>query len=171
VAEDPHGKMLWERVSGELAGQAADQSSLTGRAKDLLSVATISTTITGVILNDKLFDVTKVDIPGWWIVLAAVSLVVVFGAGLMAIQPRDYSFAPDASAYHVIERDYPDASEGELYRATAEGYLFEAEDGKTQLQRNRETLSRIELLVRLETYGIAGLAAMAFLLAFMITAR
>ena len=52
MADDRHGKFCGE-WSRELAGQAADQALLTGRAKDLMGVATISTTITGVILNDS----------------------------------------------------------------------------------------------------------------------
>jgi hypothetical protein len=160
--------MLWDVVAGQLAGQSADQAALSGRAKDLLGVATISTTITGVIVNDKLFNLAKVELPAWWVVLAAVSLIVVFGAGLLAIQPRKYSFAPDAEGFHSIEQKYPDASETELYRAMAEGYLEEAE-GKTQLERNRENLKLIELLVRIETGGVVALAVMAFILAFLIS--
>lgn len=168
LAEDPHGKILWERVTGELPGQAADQAALTGRAKDLLGVATISSTITGAILNDKLFQFSQIEIPAWWLVLAALPLLMVLVAGLWAVQTKEYSFAPDAAAFYEIEQKYPNSTEGDLYRALAEGYLFEAEDGKTQLQRNRDILGGIELLVRVETAGIIGVAGMAFVLVFLI---
>jgi hypothetical protein len=169
MADDPHGTILWGVVASELAGQAADQASLTGRAKDLMGVATISTTITGVILNDKLFNVPKVDIPVWWIILAALSLLAVFGAGIYAIQPRTYSFAPDATAFHRIEQDYQESSEDELYRAMAEGYLLPNDAAnRNQLQRNRDILTDIDIAVQVETYGVIGLTMMAFILAFLI---
>jgi hypothetical protein len=107
MADDPHGKMLWGVVAGELAGQAADQASLTGRAKDLLGVATISSTITGVILNDHLFNVDKEDIPLWWILVAGGSLLAVFVAGLWAIKPRTYSFTPYAIDFYEVEQERP----------------------------------------------------------------
>jgi hypothetical protein len=169
MAEDSHGRILWGTVANELAGQAADQASLTGRAKDLMGVATISTTITGVILNDKLFNVPKVDIPVWWILFAGLSLLAVFGAGIYAIQPRTYSFAPDATDFHQIEQDYQESSENDLYRAMAEGYLFPNDDAnRNQLQRNRDILTDIDTAVLVETGGVLGLTAMAFILAFLI---
>jgi hypothetical protein len=60
MAEDPHGKILWDAVAGILAG----------RAKDFLSIATIPTPITGVILSDKLFTATQISLPVWWVVPA-----------------------------------------------------------------------------------------------------
>jgi hypothetical protein len=169
LADDPHGKLLWDVVAGELAGQAADQSSLTGRAKDLLGVATISTTITGVILNNTLFNFDKEEVPLWWIGVAAASLIAIFGAGLWAILPRIYSFAPDASHFHQVEEGFPGASEGELYRAMAEGYLLpDPKTGKNQLERNRKEIRFIDTLVSIQMVGVAALTAMAFVLAFLI---
>jgi hypothetical protein len=168
VADDPHGKLLWDVVAGELAGQATDQSSLTGRVKDLLGVATISTTITGVILNDTLFNVAKEAVPLWWILVAAASLVAVYVPGLWALWPRTYSFAPDANDFLQVEQASPGASDGELYRALAEGYLLSDATGKNQLDRNRDAIKIIDNLVNIQMVGIAVLTAMAFVLAFLI---
>jgi hypothetical protein len=85
-----------------------------------------------------------VDFPVWWIIFAALSLLAVFGAGIYAIQPRTYSFAPDATDFHQIEQDFH------------------------QLQRNRDILTDIDTAVQVETGGILGLTAMAFILAFLI---
>jgi hypothetical protein len=93
----------------------------------------------------------------------------VFGAGIYAIQPRTYSFAPDATDFHQIEQDYQESSENDLYRAMAEGYLFPNDDAnRNQLQRNRDILTDIDTAVLVETGGVLGLTAMAFILAFLI---
>jgi hypothetical protein len=168
LAEDPNGKLVWDMVALKLGAQAASQTALVGRAKDLLGVATIATTITGVILNDKLFAVVKGEAPLWWTILAAISLAVIYGAGLWAMQPAEYSFAPDAEDFYVVEQTYPASSQGEFYRSLAEGYLLVGPDGESRLGKNQEQLERIELLVRFETMGIAVLGILAFLLAFVI---
>jgi hypothetical protein len=50
----------------------------------------------------------------------------------------------------------------------AEGYLFEDDKGKSQLERNRDVLRSIDTLVSIEMVGVAVLASMAFVLAFLI---
>lgn len=167
MAEDLHGRQLWDAVAGTLAAQASDQAALTSRAKDFLSMATISTTITGVILNDKLFSVSEIELSVGWIALASVSLLLVYGAGIWALVPRQWSFAPDAADFYAVEQESPFASEGELYRAMAEGYLL-AGDGQSQLERNAESVKFIEMLVRIQSVGVIGLGAAAFILAFLV---
>ncbi len=167
MADDPHGEMLWDAVAGALAGQAADQSALTSRAKDFLSIATISTTITGVVLNDKLFTISQIQVPMWWFFLAGASLIMIYGAGIWALVPRRYSFAPDAEDFHAVEQQYPQASDGELYRAMAEGYLLPA-GGRSTLDRNQDHVKFIETLVRIETVGLIALGASAFVLVVLV---
>jgi hypothetical protein len=164
---DPKGKLLWDVVSLQLAAQAADQAALTNRAKDLMGTATIATTITGVILNDKLIAVVKGDVPIWWTITTALALVVLFACGLWAIQPRDYYFAPDAVDFYAVERESPDVSPGQLYRSLAEGFV-EPEEGHTLLASNEEQLVVLDRLVRVETAALAALALLAFYLAFLI---
>src|SRR5205823_1902648 len=105
--------------------------------------------------------------PLWWVVLAAVSLILVYGAGIWALTPKVWSFAPEAADFYAVEQESPAASEGELYRAMAEGYLLPG-DGKTQLERNAESLKLIEMLVRIQTVGLIGLGGAAFVLSFLV---
>jgi len=160
---DPSGKVL----ALQLATQAADQAALVNRAKDLMGTATIASTITGVILNDKLVAVVRGDVPLWWTIAAALALIVLFGSGLWAVQPRDYYFAPDAVDFFAVEREFPEATTGQLYRSLAEGFL-EPEDGATRLATNEEQLATLDRLVRLETVALAVLALLGFLLALLI---
>jgi hypothetical protein len=48
MAQPDAGKLLWEVVSLRLKAQDSSQAALTGRAKDMIGLATISSTITGV---------------------------------------------------------------------------------------------------------------------------
>jgi hypothetical protein len=164
---DPSGKLLWDIVALQLAAQAGDQAALANRAKELMGTATIASTITGVILNDKLVAVVKGDVPLWWTTAAALVLIVLFGCGLWAVKPRDYFFAPDAADFYAVERESPDATTGQLYRSLAEGFL-EPEEGRTRLAENEEQLATLDRLVRLETVALAILAFLAFSLAFLI---
>jgi hypothetical protein len=171
VPDEPKGKLLWDVVSLRLAAQSANQVSLVGRAKDLLGFTTIVATITGVILNDKLFPVVKGEAPLLWTILAASSLIVVYGTGLRALWPSDYSFAPDGQDFQHVEQTYPSATVDALYRSLAEGYLFAPPDGVPQLKRNQDKLKRLERLVRIETGGIVALGILAFWLAFIIDVK
>jgi hypothetical protein len=166
VADDSHGKILWDVVTARLAAQAANQAAMCGRAKDLISTATVATAITGIILNDKVFNVSKGDMPLWWLVGAGISLLVIFVAGLWALQPANYSFAPDAGDFYLNVQKHPTASDDQFYRSLAEGYLI-ASNGQTQIERNQKGLQRLARLVRIETIGIAALVVLAFILAFV----
>ena len=50
----------------------------------------------------------------------------------------------------------------------AEGYLLPDTEGKSALDRNRDVLKSIDTLVTIEMVGVAILAGMAFILAFLI---
>lgn len=170
MPDEPKGKLLWDVVALRLAAQSANQSALTGRAKDLLGTATIATTITGVILNDKLFEVVKDDAPIWWTGGAGVALVVLVASGILAIWPREYSFAPNAEDFQRVMETYPSATVDALYRATALGYLVAPPRGKSQLAKNYGLLKNLERFVRVEAVALAALAGLAFALAFVIDA-
>jgi hypothetical protein len=133
-----------------------------------MGTATIASTITGVILNDKLVTVVKGEVPAWWTIAAASALIVLFGCGLWAIQPRDYYFAPEALDFHAVEREFSDSTVGQLYRSLAEGFVEPDEDGDTIIARNERNIARLDLLVRVETVGLVALAGLAFSLAFLI---
>jgi hypothetical protein len=165
---DPNGKLLWDVVALRLGAQAATQAALVGRAKDLLGLTTIVATITGVILNDKLFPVVKEEVDAWWIVLAALALVVVLGAGLWALRPAEWSFAPDPLSFYAIEETYPHASQGQFYRSLAEGYLLPGADGKPRIIKNQDRLKFLSRLVVAEGWGLVALGILAFILAFLI---
>jgi hypothetical protein len=78
VADDQlRGKFLYDMVSARIAAQAADQAALVGRAKDLLGVASITTTISGVLANDKLVNLSKTDADKFAFVVLALGLIVV----------------------------------------------------------------------------------------------
>lgn len=164
---DPRGKLLWDVVSFQLSTQAGDQAALSNRAKDLMGAATIASTITGVILNDKFMAVVRGEVPLWWTLLAAVALLLVFASGLWAVQPRGYFFAADAIDFHAVEQESPEATPGQLYRSLAEGFL-DAEEGTSVLARNDMQIAKLDRLVRLETAGLAMLAFLAFSLAFLV---
>ena len=163
---DPNGKTLWDVVALRLAAQAANQTALTGRAKDLLGAATIAGTIIGVVYNDKLFPLAGFHAPGWWIPAVVVTYLGVVLCAVSAVWPRSYSFSPDAADFADLERDNPGASANMLYRAAARGFLDPLSvKGKTQIQVNEDRLRTLERLVRGEIVSLGGLAGLALYLA------
>jgi hypothetical protein len=166
---DPNGKLLWDVVAMRLAAQTATQAVLVSRAKDLLGVATIVATISGVILNDKLFYVQKAVPPWPWTVLAVIALIAVFGGGLAALLPGRWSSAPDAVDFHAVEQQYSHATYGEFYRSLAEGFLLPGADGsKSRLVQNDDRLAWLARFVNAQVGGLVLLGVLAFLLAFFV---
>ena len=88
------GKLLWDVVALRLTADAANQTALVGRAKDLLGAATIAATITGVLVNDKLFTVEKSGLVTWWGIATGLTLAMLVVCALVAMRPREWSFAP-----------------------------------------------------------------------------
>lgn len=168
---DPNGKLLWDVVALRLGAQSANQSALVGRAKDFLSLTTIVATITGVILSDKYFPVVKGEVPLWWIIAASLALAVVYGAGIWALRPADWSFAPDVLSFHSLMNEYPDASQGQFYRSLADGYLLPGTDGKPRIQKNQDGLQWLARLVNIQMWALVVLGVLAFALAFLIDVK
>jgi hypothetical protein len=102
--------------------EVADQSALAGRAKDLLGVAVISTTITGVLANDKLTNVTKHNVPAWLFVLMAIAVAAVVGSAFYALWPRTWYFSPDPREGLQTATDEPDWPVDTYYASIAAGF-------------------------------------------------
>jgi hypothetical protein len=178
VVAEATGKMLWDVVALRLTAEAANQTALVGRAKDLLGAATIAATITGVLLNDKLVTFDKTPLLGLWTVVTGITLAVLVLLALAALKPRAWSFAPNPNSLYkqLLAGEKSAASTQQdpktvdaWYHDMAVGYLVPREgQTKNQLEKNAELVDSLAKLVRWETYALGALAIEAFLLAAIV---
>lgn len=168
---DAVGKFLYDIVAERLKAQAADQSALTGRAKDLIGLAAVTTTVTGVLANDKLFDVTKGSQPVVFAVLLSCGLLLTVGAGLYGMKPRVWYLSPDplevfstvsANLTWPLDSYYASVATG----LTQPGIVV---TGKSALAHNDEQLSKLRRAIVIQVVGVAILASSGLVVAWQAT--
>ncbi len=154
-------------VEAKLSAQAADQSALVGRAKDMLGVATISSTITGVLANDKLFAVGKDDADVALFVAMAVALLLVIICAFYAMRPRTWYLAPSPEEVAATVRNDVTAPVDDYYASVAMGFMSAdvAVDGKTVLAHNDDQIDRLRTAVLVQIPALGVLAAAGLVLA------
>jgi hypothetical protein len=168
VEPQPDGKFLYDIVSARLAAQAADQLALTGRAKDLIGFASITTTITGVVANDKIVTVNKSGIDALILGLLAVGLAMVITFGIQAIRPRAWFLSPDPHLVaDLVHENYSSWTVDDYYAAVANGFtkLGVGSPGNSALGYNEEQLKTLRRSVLVQIIGVSALAACGVLLA------
>jgi hypothetical protein len=172
VGED-RGKFLYDVVMARLSSQAADLAAMGGRAKDLLGVATISTTITGAIANGAIVTTTKHNVS--WLVFAAliVGFVLVLGAAGFSLWPRTWYLSPEPLGTSRAVQAHLDWPLDAYYGQIAVGFI--APDvvtaGKSALEHNDQRLMWIGRAILIEMAGLLLLALAGFALAYEAVAH
>ena len=167
MADEARGKFLYDMVAARVTAQGADQSALVGRAKDLLGVASITTTITGVLANDKITNVSKSDAAKVVFIIMAVALLSVVFCAFDALRPRTWYLSPDPLEAEQTLVANPIATVDQYYESIAEGFiqLDVAVTGKSALQHNEDQISHLRTLVRVEIIALGVLAGCGLALA------
>jgi hypothetical protein len=162
------GTFLYNMVVAQTSAQATDISTLTGRAKDLIGAATISTTVTGALANANIVNVQKHAERLGVVWLLAVGFGLVFLAGFAAIYPREWSLAPDAErvASEVIAGHLSDTVDV-YYAKVAMGFLDKGtgRDHRTAIQENARKIGHVRVLIDIQLLGLLLLAASGVVLA------
>lgn len=171
AAGDPVGKFLYDIALERLKAQAADQTALAGRAKDMVGLAAVTTTITGVLANDKLVTVSKGDQPAAVAVLLTVGLVVTIGAGLDALRPRVWYFSPDPTKVFDTVSNNLGWPLDSYYASVATG--LEHRDvvvtGASAFEHNDQQLRRLRWAILAQVVGVGLLACAGLVLAWQAT--
>lgn len=155
-------------VTAQLAGQVADIAALSGRAKDLIGVATISTTITGGLANDRLVNVGKHDINPFALGFLIVGFCSVLIAGFFVLKPRSWSLVPNADEIKTnAVAAHPTWPIDAYYGQVAMGFLTPGlvVPGKTAIQQNAENIDLIRNCIYVQLVGLGLLAIAGFILA------
>lgn len=147
-----------------MKAQSDDYSTLTGRAKDLIGLATVATTIASVILNEKVFAPAKLThVPKWWAFLSAASVAAILLAGIYSLWPRVWYFSPDpAEVYATVVSDLTLSTDA-LLASVANGIVLPdvVVTGKSALEWNDAGLARIRWAVVVQVCGYLALGGAA----------
>lgn len=171
AAGEAVGKFLYDIVAERLKAQAADQSALTGRAKDLVGLAAVTTTVTGVLANDKLFDVTKGSQPIVFAVLLSFGLLLTIGAGLYGLKPRVWYLSPDPTEVFSTVSGNLAWPLDSYYASVATGLTQPGVvvTGKSALAHNDEQLVKLRRAIVIQVVGVAILASSGLVVAWQAT--
>lgn len=152
-----------------MKSQADDFAVLTGRAKDLIGLATVATTIASVILNDKVLGPTKPsEVPMWWAAVAAIALASILLPGIYCLWPRIWYFSPDPdSIYKTVSADLS-LSTDDLFASVANGLVRKdvVVSDRSALEWNDAGLRRFRVAVFIQVVGYVVLGCAAAVLAF-----
>ena len=162
----PDGKFLYDTVTARIAAQAADQAALAGRAKDLLGVAAISTTVSGALVNDKLTDVTKGAVSLLLFLLTLLGLACVVAGALYAFRPRTWYFSPEPKSAAERISANPDSPTDDYYAAVANGFIALKPSGtESPLDHNDRQIGKLHAAVLVQIVGVSALSVAGALLA------
>jgi hypothetical protein len=166
--DEPRGKFLYDTVSARLSAQSTDLSTAQGRAKDLIGLAAITTTITGVLANDKLFKIdAAAERPKPFAALLVAGIALAIIPGLYVLWPRAWYLAPDPVDINAKIDQHPTWHVDDYYASLAMGFMT-AQHGKnndTALRFNERRILRLRVAVIAQLFGIAGLALAGVVLA------
>jgi hypothetical protein len=168
MPDEAKGKFLYDMVAARLTAQAADQVALVGRAKDLLGVATITTTITGVLAKDKVANISKADLDPWLFGLMAIALATVVWLAFGALRPRTWYLSPEPTDVAATVSSQPTWAVDTYYASVAMGFISPGVvvSGKSALDHNRLQINELRQAVRLQMLGLSVLAGCGLALAY-----
>lgn len=170
------GKILYDAVASRLAAQKDNQTALVGRAKDLFGSGSIVATIVGVLGNDKLVNLSKGAVPIWWAISMAAAFGVLASSGIIALLPREWSFAIDpADLRNAINDDMAGVvADDQWYRSIADGFLVtnprkigllqRTDASVSQLDYNADQIRSLGHLVIAEAVALAAIVSLTFVL-------
>ena len=178
---DLEGKFLYDITATKLAAQCADHSLLTGRAKDLIGLTTLTTTIGAFVATSRATGNTA-RLPDWYTGGVLITVVVIIGCGLYVLLPRRWNFSPDPLAVRAALQTDPNLDS--IYMRLAEGHLAQpapAEGTKRRwragrfgpsvdlegIEFNKGVLSRLATAVRVQVVGVSALAVLGAIVALV----
>lgn len=167
------GKFMYDVVAQRLAAQSADQSALVGRSKDLVGLATLTSSVAGVLANDKLVRVVGGQrLPVAFAGLLSLGLLLTIGSGLYVLYPRKWflSFDP-VSLFEKISEHYREWPLDKFYASAATAFLNPGElgDEMEAILVNDAQLRRMHFAVGLQILGAGILGASGLYLAWNAT--
>ena len=161
MTESTGGKFLYETVTARVASQAADYAALSGRSKDLIGLATITSTVMGVLANERLVNLTKMRrVPASYSIVAVASLILVLGPGLFVLWPRKWHLSPSPEDALATVNAHPTWPTDSYYATLATGFVNRGVvDAKLNaLEVNDRNIARIRWAVLAQIGGLSALA-------------
>jgi hypothetical protein len=170
VSDVPRGKFLYDMVMARVGAQSTDLATMQGRSKDLIGLAAVTTTVTGVLSNDKLFNNVAIlpHRPREFAVLLVVGLVLAILPGIYVLWPRAWFLAPDPVDLNAQIDAHPTWPVDAYYSSAAMGFI-ERKYGRCEktnaLRFNDRRLFRLRIAVVAQLVGVCGLAIAGLVLA------